>query len=152
MSRLVGSIALAASLLLGATATAEAVSPKQAIRIMQKAGYSGIGGVSRARGNYVAAAIAPGGKRVRVSVDAGTGAIVRVAAFPRGAGSITPQTRRRVPYVPPRIEARTPDANFDYYHAPRAPRAVGVTNYPWRADRSGPAAAWCRYRANAPGC
>ncbi len=154
VNRLVGSIALAVSLLVGAMATAEAVSPRQAIQIMQKAGYSGIGGVSRAKGTYIAAAISPRGKRVRVSVDAGTGAIVRVAAFRRGAGSITPQTPRRAPYVPPRIEARTPDdaAPFDYYQAPRAPRAVGVSNYPWRADRSGPAAAWCRYRANAPGC
>jgi len=84
MSRLIGAIALAASLLVGAMATAEAVSPKQAIRIMQKAGYSGIGGVSRAKGTYIAAAIAPGGKRVRVSVDAGTGAIVRVADLSLG--------------------------------------------------------------------
>ena len=76
VNRLVGSIALAVSLLVGAMATAEAVSPRQAIQIMQKAGYSGIGGVSRSKGAYIAAAISPRGKRVRVSVDAGTGAIV----------------------------------------------------------------------------
>jgi len=151
MKRIVQLAALAAALSVASPVLADPVSPKQAIRIMQKAGYSGIGGVTLSRGNYVAAAIGRNGKRVRVSVDADSGSIVRVAAFPRGAGSITPQATRQGSYEPPRIGTRAPDQP-DYYQAPRAPSAIGVRNYPWRADQTGPAQAWCRYRANAPGC
>ena len=141
-----------AAVLAGLPEAAQAVSGKEAIRIMNKAGYSGIGGVTRSKGLFIAAADTSSGKRVRVSVDADTGAIVRVAPFPRGAGSVTPPVVRRRGYVAPRIQARAPTTQFPYYHAPGAPRAIGVRTYPWKADGSGPAAAWCRYRANAPGC
>ena len=55
-------------------------------------------------------------------------------------------------YAPPSIDATVPPAQFPYYHPPVAPRAVGGINSPWKSDASGPAAAWCRYSAIAPGC
>jgi hypothetical protein len=129
------------------------VSKKQAVRAMQDAGYWGIGGATFNDPYYFAAAMSPQGKRVRVTVDARSGKIVRVSALARGAGAVVPDQAPPQVYVPPRIEAQGPQPPATpYYQPPQAPRAIGVPHYPFAADGRTPAWGWCRFRANAPNC
>jgi hypothetical protein len=150
------SLAVAACLALSALATPALaqskakVTPRQAIEAMQKAGYWGIGGVTRSGNYYYAAAMSPAKKRVRVSVDARTGEIVRVAATRRGAGSVTPETPPSRSFEGARIES-DPSLPTTAYQPPGPRRRIGVRSYPYNSYNQ-PARNWCRYSANAPGC
>jgi hypothetical protein len=132
------------------------MSKKAAIKVMQDAGYSGIGGATFNDPFYFSAAISPDGKRVRLTVDSRSGDLVKVGPLARGSGSVNPGLASpglAAEYVPPRIDAPGPAQPLTpYYHPPAPPRAIGVTNYPFTAGGLAPARAWCRYRANAPGC
>jgi len=133
-----------------AAAEFNAISSKDALQAIAKAGYSGVGGVTRNDPYYFAAAISPEGKRVRVAVDVRSGAIASVTPLPRGAGAVTAYPEVPPSYDQPRIEAPTV-ASRDYYHPPAYGREVGKRYYPWTHDFK-PAPTWCKYNASAPSC
>ncbi|CAM5775857.1 hypothetical protein LMIY3S_05235 [Labrys miyagiensis] len=131
---------------------ADTLTPKQAIRVMTQAGYSGIGGVTHDRNFYYAAALDAKGKRVRVTVDEGTGKVVAVMPL-RGSGTAgivapLPSEQAGVPSIK---AAPPPRMMFQPYQAPKPPHPVGVIQYPFNAaGQLQPG--WCRFHANAPGC
>ncbi|GLS17614.1 hypothetical protein GCM10007874_06290 [Labrys miyagiensis] len=133
-------------------ALADALTPKQAIRVMTQAGYSGIGGVTHDRNFYYAAAIDAKRKRVRVTVDGETGKIVAVVPL-RGSGTagiVTPSQTEQAG-VAPITAAPPPRMMFPPYQAPKPPHPIGVIQYPFNsAGQLQPG--WCRFQANAPGC
>jgi len=144
-------LALAGLLACAVTAAWADVTPRQAIKAMQTAGYSGIGGVTRSQDFYYAAALTAKGKRVRVTVDANTGRVVNVGALPRGAGSVTPLPEPSTEgFNAPRITV-PPVAQRNYYQPPPPTRRVGIPNYPYNSYRQ-PTPGYCRYTANGPGC
>ena len=147
-------LAVLLGLCVASPALADAMTPKQAIRVMTQAGYSGIGGVTHDRNFYYAAALDARRKRVRVTVDEDSGKIVAVVPL-RGAGTpeiVTPsQTTTRQAGVAPITAAPPPHMMFSPYQAPKPPHPIGVIQYPFNsAGQLQPG--WCRFQANAPGC
>jgi hypothetical protein len=126
--------ALAALLALPVVPARADVTPRQAMQAMTKAGYWGIGGVTHDDPYYYAAAVGPGRKRVRITVDARSGKIVNVMALPRGAGAVTPMPGRTALPAVPEVEVRTnPIPPRDYYHAPNTTPAIGTVPAPGTA-------------------
>lgn len=152
----VGSPARADSDPAAQTGRPSVLSKKDAIKVMQDAGYSGIGGATFNDPFFFSAAISPDGRRVRLTVDSRSGDLVKVGPLARGSGSVNPALSspgQAAGYVPPRIDAPGPALPArGYYQPPAPPRAIGVRNYPYTAGGGAPARAWCRYSANAPGC
>jgi hypothetical protein len=147
-------LALLVTLASPAAAEETVISPKEAIRTMVAAGYSGIGGVTRDDPYYFAAAIDSTGKPVRIAVDVHSGKISKVMRRARGAGSVTPMPDI-VPDEPsshdgPRIQTN-PIVGQNYAPPPPRHYRAGVRSYPWNSYNR-PAAGWCRYQAYAPGC
>ena len=130
------------------------VTPKQAIQAMTKAGYWGIGGVTRNDPFYFAAAMSPDKKRVRVAVDVKSGAVVNVTPLARGAGALTPtaSSAAALSYQPPRIEATGVVQTRDPYVGQVPTRVIGRRYSPWNSAGNAPAPLNCRYSAYAPGC
>ena len=128
-----------------------AISSKDALRAIAAAGYSGVGGVTRNDPYYFAAGISPEGKRVRIAVDVRSGAIATVTPLARGAGATIPQPGGVQSYNAPRIQS-APTIDLPGYQGQPARKGIGVSNYPWTSDNSGPAPSYCRYRSWGPGC
>ena len=132
-------------------AIADAFTPKDAVRVMVKAGYSGIGGVTHDENFYYAAAISPDRKRVRVTVDENSGKIVAVVPLHIGAGAppVVAPLQSDAPLQ--KIVPKPVPMLFPPYQPPTPPHPVGVIQYPFNsAGRLQPT--WCRFQANAPGC
>jgi len=127
-------LCLAALLVLPAVPARADVTAREAMQVMAKAGYWGIGGVTRDDPYYYAAAVGPGRKRVRVTVDARSGRIVKVMALPRGAGSVTPAPgSTALPEVPDVAVRTNPIPPRDYYHGPNTTPAIGTIPTPGSA-------------------
>ncbi|MDQ0396252.1 hypothetical protein [Labrys monachus] len=132
-----------------APATADDLTPKAAAKVMAKAGYFGIGGVTHDRNFYYAAAISPGHRRVRVTVDATSGRIVAVVPL-RGSGAPPPVPALESQAPLPVIRAPAPRAPTPYTPPP-AIHPVGRIQYPF--DSAGHLQpGYCRFQKVAPGC
>lgn len=146
---------LAAALLAGtagAAPAAQRITPHQALQLISRAGYTGVGGVAREGGRYYAAALSPEGRRVRVTVDAASGRIIDATPLPRGAGAVTPNTPPRAAYQPPRLMPQSSvPVGGDFYQPPGPNRAIGVVPRPGTPEWLN-APVYCRSRPNQPGC
>jgi len=143
--------ALVLASLSAGSAIADPLTPKAAQKVMAKAGYSGVGGVTHDGRFYYAAAVSPDHRRVRVTVDADSGKIVAVVPL-RGAGAPPPAPVRQSQAPLPEIRAPAPPALAPYQPPPPV-RPVGRTQYPFNSNGQ-LQPGWCRFRstANAPGC
>ena len=131
-SRILAGLAIGIAILASTSLQArEVTTPRAAMRAIVAAGYSGVGGVTRSGSRYIAVAISPQGKRVRVTLDGETGEIARVVPARRGAGSLTPQERTVRSFEPQTIDAPTHPLMFDPYVPPSDTKPIGAPNFPF---------------------
>jgi hypothetical protein len=131
-------------------ALADGLTSRAAMRVMAKAGYSGIGGVTHDGNFYYAAGLGPDGRRVRVTVDGRSGKIAAVVPL-RGSGAAPPSPVLRPQAAQAPIKAPPVPRQFPPYQPPPAVHPVGQTQYPFNsAGHLQPG--YCRFQTVAPGC